>query len=80
MALYREALRLDPGDWDTKANLERLSAQREPQEADALMKQAAPSGDETAHGPRGSQGAAGDGDQDLRFRSRGSEGIEDPDL
>lgn len=60
VALYREALRLDPGDWDAKANLEMLSAElqsSEAQEADAPLTQAAPPEDHTAPGgPRGSPG------------------------
>lgn len=56
VALYREALRLDPGDWDAKANLEMLSAQlqsQETQETGASLKQAPDStGGDLAPGPQ----------------------------
>lgn len=62
--MYREALRLDPSDWDAKANLELLYAQlavSEGEKAQAALKQAQEpvgAGDEVGQGGPGS-GKAG---------------------
>lgn len=58
--MYREALRLDPADWDAKANLERLYRQLEvagEKQAKSGLTQArepGEAGDETGQGGRGS--------------------------
>lgn len=58
-SMYREALRLDPSDWDAKANLEMLSAQADTSEraaANATLRQAPEPG-----GPGGGNGPGGAG-------------------